>query len=90
MPNKARHACERRRDGEAAVSCENTVGVFFTSLLVGAGAVRKDLGGNGGEIVGIGDKPFPASKERQHTVCPPYRSGGTKPTLAIAVAWTVG
>ncbi len=23
MPNKGRHVCERRRDGEAAVSCEN-------------------------------------------------------------------
>lgn len=29
VPNKARHACERRRDGEAAVSRENAAGWLF-------------------------------------------------------------
>src|SRR5574340_50623 len=27
--NKARHVCERRRDGEATVSCENDAGGLF-------------------------------------------------------------
>ena len=27
--NKARHGCERRRDSEAAVSCENKAGGLF-------------------------------------------------------------
>ena len=33
MPNKARHACERRRDGEAVVSRENATGGLFRLLL---------------------------------------------------------
>lgn len=37
--------------------------------LVGTGAIREDLGCNVGQIVGVGDKPFPASKEGQYTVC---------------------
>ncbi len=43
---------------------------FFRILLVGAGTVRKDFGGNVGQVVGVGDKPLLASKECQHTVCP--------------------
>ena len=30
--NKARHVCERRRDSEAAVFCENEAGVLFQQL----------------------------------------------------------
>jgi hypothetical protein len=37
--------------------------------LFGAGTVRNDLGGNVGQVVGVGNKPLPASKEGQHTVC---------------------
>ena len=38
--------------------------------LFGAGAVWQDLSGNIGQVVGVREKPLPASKEGQHTVCP--------------------
>ena len=38
--------------------------------LFGAGTVWEVLGSNVGHVVRIGDKPFPASKEGQHTICP--------------------
>jgi hypothetical protein len=34
-----------------------------------AGAAREDFGGNVGQVVAVGNKPLPASKEGQHTVC---------------------
>jgi hypothetical protein len=40
------------------------------SHLFGTGAVWKDLGGNVGQVVAVGDKPLLASKEGQHTVYP--------------------
>ena len=37
--------------------------------LFGAGTVRNDRGGNVGQVVGVGKKALPSSKEGQHTVC---------------------
>lgn len=38
--------------------------------LFGAGAAREGFCGNVGHVVGVGNKPLPASKEGQNTVCP--------------------
>ena len=36
MPNKAWHVCERRRDGESAVSSENAAGRLFQQNCYGS------------------------------------------------------